>query len=147
MILKKVVNSGDYFTIPMSDGRQAICQVIWVGKDSSGQKFKRVFAFCVLSVGDDTNVPEKVSYLSFQDHMGAYKVIFTAVDKLISGEWPVIGGGPIADQKMVNFEFNMAGNLYVCGEFVRVLPSEEYKNYLTMGISGYVLVDRLLSQH
>ncbi len=147
MSLKQVVNSGDYFTIPMSDGRQAVCQVIWIGKNSSGQKFKRVFAFCVLSVGDEKDIPEKVSYLSFQDHMGTYEVIFTAVDKLFSGDWPVIGSGPIVDQKMVNFEFNMAGNLYLRGEFVKVLPSEEYKNYLTMGISGYVLVDRLLSQH
>ncbi|SEU11768.1 hypothetical protein [Pseudomonas graminis] len=147
MSLKQVVNSGDYFIIPMSDGRQAICQAVWIGKNSSGQTFKRVFAFCVLSVGNGKNIPEEVSYLSFQEYDGPFKVIFTAVDKLFSGEWPVIGSGPIVDQKMVNLEFHMAGDLYVCGEFVKVLPGEKYKDYLEMAVAGYVLVDRYLKQH
>ncbi|RYF57669.1 MAG: hypothetical protein EOO39_35165 [Cytophagaceae bacterium] len=141
------MNSGDYFTIPMTDGRQAVCQAIWIGKDSSGQTFKKVFAFCVLSVGDEKGIPDEVSYLSFQNHRGTFEVIFTAVDKLLSGEWPVIGRGPIKDEKMVNFEFNMAGDLYLCGEPVRVLAIDEYKDYLSMAISGYVLVERYLNQH
>jgi hypothetical protein len=147
MSSKKTVRSGDYFTIPMAEGRQAVCQAIWVGRNSSGQTFKKVFAFCVLSVGDEKKIPKEASYLSFQNHRGTFEVIFTAVDKLISGEWPVIGSGPIKDQKMLNFEFNMAGDLYRCGEHVRVLAIEEYQDYLLMGVSGYVLVERYLTQH
>lgn len=144
---KNTVESGDYFTVPMAEGRQAVCQVIWIGKNNPGQKFKRVFAFCVLSVGSEKDIPEGVGYLSFQDYQGEFKVIFTAVDNLLSGEWPVIGNGPIRDQEMVDFEFNMAGTLYRSGEPVRVLAIEEYKDYLEMGISGYVLVERYLTQH
>ncbi|MEX6664256.1 Imm26 family immunity protein [Pseudomonas sp. W2-17] len=147
MKLKQAVNSGDYFTIPMSDGRQAICQAIWIGKNNSDPTFKRVFAFCVLSVGDKKHIPEEISYLSFQNHRGTFKVIFTAVDKLLSGEWPIIGSGPIKDQRLVNLEFNMAGDLYLCGEFVRKLSGEEYKNYLLMGVAGYVLVENYLNQY
>lgn len=147
MSSKQKVNSGDYFTIPMTDGRQAVCQAIWIGKDSSGQTFKKVFAFCVLSVGDEKDIPDEVSYLSLQNHRGTFEVIFTAVHKLLSGEWPVIGRGPIKDEKMVNFEFNMAGDLYLCGEPVRVLAIDEYKDYLSMAISGYVLVERYLNQY
>jgi hypothetical protein len=147
MSSKQIVSNGDYFTVPMSDGRQAICQAIWIGRNCPGQKFKRVFAFCVLSVGDEKGISEEVSYLSFQDYKGSFRVIFTAVDNLLSGEWPVVGNGPIRDEKLVSLEFHMAGTLYRSGEPVRVLAIEEYKDYLEMAVAGYVLVDRYLKQH
>lgn len=124
--------------------RQCGSEKIAQGKHS--REYLR-FVFCVLSVGNGKNIPEEVSYLSFQEYDGPFKVIFTAVDKLSSGEWPVIGSGPIVDQKMVNLEFHMAGDLYVCGEFVKVLPGEKYKDYLEMAVAGFVLVDRYLKQH
>jgi hypothetical protein len=50
---------GDYFLIPMDDGRFAICQIIWMGSESKDQKFKKIFAFGVLSIGEDKTVPEE----------------------------------------------------------------------------------------
>lgn len=144
---KQTLNSGDYFIIPMPGGRSAVCQAIWIGKNCSGQTFKKIFAFCALSVGDNKEIPEKVEYLSFHDHKGTFKVIFTAIDKLLSGEWSIIGHGAVKDQQFVNLEFNMAGTLYACGEPVRKLAIEEYQDYLIMGVSGYVLVERYLEQH
>ena len=140
------VRCGDYFFIPMKDDRFAVCQIIWMGSDR-GKKFKNIFAFGVLSVGIDKNITEGGGYLSFKDHKDVFHVLFTAVDKLKSGEWPVLGAGEISDPSLENFEFNMAGTLYRQGESVRVLPIEEYQNYLLLSVSGYELIERFLQQY
>lgn len=57
-------------------------------------------------------MPEKVSYESFKDHRGDFKVIFTAVDKIKSGKWPVLHEGSVVDVSLSGLEFNMAGTLY-----------------------------------
>ncbi|MBC3949128.1 hypothetical protein [Pseudomonas folii] len=147
MNAKKTVNKGDYFVIPMSDGRGAVCQAIWMGIESEEGKFKNVFAFCVVSVGTDQRLPDENKYLVFEEHCGPFTVIFTAVGKCLSGEWPWLGSGVLDEPDLVDFEFNMAGNLYRSGYPVRMLPIDEYRNHLDMGISGYALVERYLMQH
>lgn len=147
MSSKITAKKGDYFTIPMVDGRNAICQIVWMGEESPGKKFKKVFAFCVLSVGVDKSVPKENEYLSFEDHKGMFKVIFTAVDKLLSGDWPILNAGDLKDPNMITFEFNMAGTLYRSGQPIRVLPIDEYKNHIAIAVSGYALVNDFLNQH
>jgi hypothetical protein len=73
--------------------------------------------------------------------------MFTAVDKLKSGEWPILRGGNINDRSLMDFEFNMAGTLYRRGYPVRVLSIDEYQDHLLMGVSGYALVERFLQQY
>ncbi|EKT4524843.1 hypothetical protein QEM13_004169 [Pseudomonas putida] len=137
---------GDYFLIPMEDGRSAVCQIIWLGNESKEQKFKKIFAFGVLSIGDSKEIPVGGSYLSFDDYRGGFIVIFTAIDKLKTGEWPILQSGEI-DDFFKDFEFNMAGALYSRGQPVRVLSFKEYKNYLLMSVSGYALVEDYLQRH
>lgn len=74
-------------------------------------------------------------------------MIFTAVDKLKSGEWLVLRPGSLCDSSLMRCEFNMAGTLYRRGEPVRVLSIDEYQNHLLMGVSGYALVERFLQQY
>ncbi|MET3052359.1 hypothetical protein ABXV19_11195 [Pseudomonas alkylphenolica] len=141
------MKSGDYFAIPMDDGRFAISQIIWMGGESKDKKFKNVFAFGVLSVGESKTVPDGGGYLNFKDHKGEFFVVFTAVDKLKTGEWLILKDGKINDPYLIEFEFNVAGTLYRLGHPVRVLAIEEYQNYLLMSVSGYALVERFLHQH
>ncbi|WP_123632819.1 MULTISPECIES: hypothetical protein [Pseudomonas syringae group] len=117
------------------------------GRRKSRKKFKKIFAFCVLSVSLDKYIPKENEYLSFEDHKGMFKVIFTAVDKLLSGEWPILNAGNLKDPNMITFEFNMAGTLYRSGEPVRVLPIEEYRNHIAMAVSGYALVNDFINQY
>ncbi|MFJ4111525.1 Imm26 family immunity protein [Pseudomonas sp. NPDC089758] len=141
------MQSGDYFLIPMEDGRFAVSQVIWMGIESKEQKFKKIFALGVLSIGREKTVPESTQYLSFKDHKESFAVIFTAVDNLKSGEWPILRPGSLCDSSWESFEFNMAGILYRRGEPVRLLSIDEYQNHLLMGVSGYALVERFLQQY
>ena len=75
----KCMQAGDYFSIPMEDGRFAISQIIWLGSESKEQKFKKVFAFAVLSISSNEEVSEDTKYLVFKDHRGSFTVMFTAV--------------------------------------------------------------------
>lgn len=138
---------GDYFAIPMEDGRSAIAQILWLGTDSIDRKFKKVFAFAVKSVGNDFTVYENEEYLSFKDHKGEFVVIFTSVESLTSGEWPRLQGGTILNKKYQELEFNMGGTLYKKGFPVQILEIDEYKEHLLMGVSGYALVENYLQQH
>jgi len=138
---------GDYFLIPMEDGRFAVSQVIWLGNESTEQRFKKVLAFGVLLVSGEKDIPESRGYLSFNDHRGDFAVIFAAIDKLKTGEWPILQSGSITDSPLADFEFNMAGTLYRRGRPIRVLAIDEYQHYLLMGVSGYTLVERFLQQY
>ncbi|MFK3820563.1 Imm26 family immunity protein [Pseudomonas sp. NPDC089407] len=141
------MQAGDIFYIPMEDGRFAISQVIWLGAESKEQKFKKIFAFAVLSIGNDQKIPEDQNYLVFSDHRGEFKVIFTAVDHLKAGEWPILQRGVVSDASLRGLEFNMAGTLYRGGNPVRVLDIDEYQDHILMGVSGFALVERFLQQH
>ncbi|WP_313318764.1 Imm26 family immunity protein [Pseudomonas sp.] len=141
------MQAGDFFSIPMEDGRFAIGQIIWLGIDSKEQKFKKIFAFAVLSVGTDEIVSEGEEYLVFKDHRGDFRVMFTAVDKLKTGEWPIIKRGVVSDPSLKDLEFNMAGTLYRRGVPVRVLAIDEYQNHMLMGVSGFALIERFLQQY
>lgn len=141
------MRAGDYFSIPMADGRFAISQIIWLGTESQEQKFKKVFAFAVLSVSTNEEVPEDVKYLVFKDHRGSFSVIFTAVDKLKTGDWHILQHGVVSDAALKDFQFNMAGTLYRRGSPVRVLAIEEYQDYILMGVSGFALVENFLQQY
>ncbi|GKS08907.1 hypothetical protein PSTH1771_27845 [Pseudomonas syringae pv. theae] len=48
MSSKITAKKGDYFTIPMVDGRNAICQVVWMGEESPEKNLQKfsLFAFC-----------------------------------------------------------------------------------------------------
>lgn len=144
MSIIKRVSDGDYFVIPLSDGRSAVCQLVWMGRKGESEKFKKIMAFAVLCVGGGSEVPNNNEYLIFENYRGKYQVIFTAVDKLLSGEWPVIASGQLQNEKLLGFEFNMGGTLYRRGEMVRVLSIDEYSAYLNMGVSGFELVDNIL---
>ncbi|KIY37542.1 hypothetical protein TZ03_27285 [Pseudomonas sp. 10-1B] len=141
------MREGDYFAIPMEDGRSAVSQIIWLGSNSKDQKFKNIFAFSVLSVGNGRDVIGRSEYLQFEGYRGPFVVLFTAIDKLKSREWPTLKSGIIAGGSLKEFEFNMAGTLYRQGHPVRVLPIEEYQNYLVMAVSGYALVEKFLQQY
>ncbi|POG03943.1 hypothetical protein BGP82_22035 [Pseudomonas putida] len=143
----KSMQAGDYFSIPMEDGRFAISQIIWLGAESKEQKFKKVFAFAVVSISSSEEMPEDARYLAFKDHRGSFTVIFTAVDKLTAGEWPILQHSVVSDSALKDFEFNMAGTLYRRGSPVRILAIEEYQNHILMSVSGFALVENFLQQH
>ncbi|WP_060511702.1 hypothetical protein [Pseudomonas sp. NBRC 111124] len=131
----------------MEDGRFAISQIIWLGTESKEQKFKKIFAFGVLAIGNDERVSESEEYLVFKDCRENFTVIFAAVDKLKAGEWPVLQRGVVYDASLEELEFNMAGTLYRRGVPVRVLPIDEYQNHRLMAVSGFALIENFLQQY
>lgn len=147
MKAENTIKAGDYFTVPLSDGRFALCQGIWNGVNSDKKKFKNIFAFCVLSVSDDKLPSDNGSYLEFEYNKKKFKVIFSALEKISSGEWQVVGSGLLEKREFKDFYFNMAGTLYCNGDPVGVLPLDEYQRYITLAVSGYALIDKFLMQY
>lgn len=73
--MKVKYKEGDIFVIPMSNGKYALCQVVFAPK----QKFKQAIGFCILSIQDTEEFEEKSSLtsLSFEKFGKVMKVIFT----------------------------------------------------------------------
>lgn len=84
-------------------------------------------------------------YRTFKEHGGEFTVIFTAVKKLLTGEWVKLRSGTLSEAYQV-LEFNIAGTLYRNGFPVRILALDEYRAYSLLSVSGYALVDRYLQQ-
>ncbi|HDC4320769.1 TPA: hypothetical protein O8L55_004718, partial [Enterobacter cloacae] len=53
--MKVKYKEGDIFVIPMSNGKYALCQVVFAPK----QKFKQAIGFCILSIQDTEEFEEK----------------------------------------------------------------------------------------
>jgi len=134
---------GDIFLIPTADGRFAVCQIVCALKG----RFKKAFAFGVLSIQADKSIPQHDEFLKFKNSRGMTNVIFAAVDSLKSGEWEIIGNIPLTEWKKELQIFHSAGHLYNGDEYVRMLDKSEYKQFNVMGVAGNELVQQYLAQH
>ncbi|WP_397346705.1 immunity 26/phosphotriesterase HocA family protein [Paenibacillus polymyxa] len=75
MVFKRIKHrEGDIFVIPLHDGRFAVCQVIC----ALYGRFKKVFSFGVLSIGQNQAYEGETTYLPFTNYRGRFEVIFTA---------------------------------------------------------------------
>ncbi|MDX5631166.1 MULTISPECIES: Imm26 family immunity protein [unclassified Brenneria] len=141
--MKVKYREGDIFSIPLSNGKYAICQIIFSPKG----KFKQVIAFCLLFIQDDEefNNDGLLNPMSIEKFGKATKVIFTGNQKINNGLWKIIGYADLSEEKKKLRIFNYAGGLYNGEEEIRRIPVSEYPNYTTMGVSGFELVDNLLT--
>ncbi|KLG14472.1 hypothetical protein YA49_00275 [Enterobacter cloacae subsp. cloacae] len=140
--MKVKYKEGDIFVIPMSNGKYALCQVVFAPK----QKFKQAIGFCILSIQDTEEFEEKISLttLSFEKFGKEMKVIFTGNQNISKGIWKIVGHANLTEEKKQLKIFNYAGGLYDGEEEIRRLSVAEYPNYTTMGVSGFELVDNVL---
>ena len=60
---------GDIFLIPTADGRFAVCQIVCALKG----RFKKAFAFGVLSIQADKTIPQHDEFLKFKNSRGMTK--------------------------------------------------------------------------
>lgn len=129
--MKVKYKEGDIFVIPMSNGKYALCQVIFDPK----KKFKQVIGFCILSIQDTEEFEEKSSLtpLSFEKFGKEMKVIFTGNQNISKGIWKIIDYANLTEEKKQLKIFNYAGGLYDGEEEIRRLSVAEYPNYTTMG--------------
>ena len=140
--MKVKYKEGDIFVIPMSNGKYALCQVVFAPK----QKFKQAIGFCILSIQDTEECEENSSLtpLSFEKFGKKMKIIFTGNQNISKGIWKIIGYANLTEEKKQLKIFNYAGGLYDGEEEIRRLSVAEYPNYTTMGVSGFELVDNVL---
>lgn len=134
---------GDIFVIPMSNGKYALCQIVFAPK----QKFKQAIGFCILSIQNTKKVRDSgaLTPLSFEKFGKEMKVIFTGNQNITKGLWKIIGHADLTEDKKQLKIFNYAGGLYDGEEEIRRLSVAEYPNYTTMGVSGFELVDNVLT--
>ncbi|AVV85014.1 hypothetical protein SPWS13_3285 [Shewanella putrefaciens] len=59
--------------------------------------------------------------------------------------WKIIDHVNLTEEKERLKIFNYAGGLYKGEEEIRRIPVSEYPNYLTMDVSGFELVDNILT--
>ncbi|MEH4623386.1 immunity 26/phosphotriesterase HocA family protein [Phytobacter diazotrophicus] len=134
---------GDIFVIPMSNGKYALCQIVFAPK----QKFKQAIGFCILSIQNTKKVRDSgaLTPLSFEKFGKEMKVIFTGNQNITKGLWKIIANADLTEDKKQLKIFNYAGGLYDGEEEIRWLSVAEYPNYTTMGVSGFELVDNVLT--
>lgn len=135
--------AGDIFVIPMHDGRYAICQVICALYD----RFKQAFSFGVLAIQQDNNYHGEQKHLLFNNHRGEFSMIFTASKFIRNGTWTVIDYRPLSiEQEQLQY-FSCSTHLYHNDDYVRLLEINELKNYPSLGVAGYELVQQYLAQY
>ncbi|KAA8995763.1 hypothetical protein FJU30_23735 [Affinibrenneria salicis] len=134
---------GDIFSILLSNGKYAICQIIFSPKG----KFKQIIAFCVLFIQDNEYFINDgiLNPMSVEEFGNTTKVIFTGNQKMSNGLWKIIGHADLSEEKKQLRIFNYAGGLYNGEEEIRRIHVAEYPNYTTMGVSGFELVDNILT--
>ncbi|POE08552.1 hypothetical protein BV921_15075 [Pectobacterium odoriferum] len=141
--MKIKYKEGDIFVIPLSNGKYAMCQVVFSPK----AKFKKVIAFCVLSIQDseifkNDGILEPISFEKFGNKT---KVIFTGNQNISAGVWKIVGCADLSEESRKLKIFNYAGGLYHGEEEIRRIPVSEYPNHTTMGVSGFELIDNILT--
>lgn len=141
--MKVKYKEGDIFVIPMSNGKYALCQIVFAPE----QKFKQTIGFCILSIQNTEELEDNCSLipLSFEKFGKEMKVIFTGNQNMSKGVWKIIGHADLTEEKKQLKIFNYAGGLYNGEEEIRRLSVDEYPNYTTMGVSGFELVDNVLT--
>ncbi|WP_426334053.1 immunity 26/phosphotriesterase HocA family protein [Paenibacillus silvae] len=138
---RKSYNEGDIFLIPMHDGRFAVCQVVCALRD----RFKKAFSFGVMSIQRDETVSlEDGEFLVYSYGKRKSSVIFTSPKLLKDGTWSIIGNIPLTPAKKELQVFQCAGAVYNGDEYIRMVPPEEYSQYITMGVAGFELVQNHL---
>jgi len=142
--MKVKYREGDIFVIPLSNGEYAICQIVFASKG----KFKKIIAFCVLSIQNDEefNNDGFLNPISVEKFGKETKVIFTGNQNIINGIWKILDHNDLTEDKKQLKIFNYAGGLYNGDEGIRRISVAEYPNYTTMGVSGFELVDNLLTR-
>ncbi|MEZ3139532.1 Imm26 family immunity protein [Citrobacter braakii] len=141
--MKVKYKEGDIFIIPLSNGKNAISQVVFAPKG----KFKKIIAFCTLSIQDDERFTNDgiLAPISFEKFGKKTEVIFTGNQNISNGLWKIIDHVDLNEDKKKLRVFNYAGGLYNGEEEIGRIPVSEYPNYTTMGVSGFELVDNILT--
>lgn len=141
--MKVKYREGDVFIIPLSNGKYAMCQVIFAPK----VKFKKIISFCTLSIQDDEVFANDdfLTPISVEEFGKKTEVIFTGNQNISNGLWKIIDHVDLSEDKKKLRIFNYAGGLYNGEEEIRRIPVSEYPDYTTMEVSGFELVDKILT--
>ncbi|WP_017348150.1 Imm26 family immunity protein [Pantoea sp. A4] len=141
--MKVKYKEGDVFVIPLSNGKYAICKVVFAPKG----KFKKIISFCVLSIQHDEIFINDgiIKPISFEKFGKKTQVLFTGNQNISNGLWKVIDCVDLTEDEVELKVFNYAGGLYNGETEIRRIPIAEYPNYTAMGVSGFELVDNILT--
>lgn len=95
--MKVKYKEGDIFVFPMSNGKYALCQIVFAPK----QKFKQAMGFCILSIQNTEELKDNSSLtpLSFEKFGREMKVIFTGNQNICKGIWKIIGHANLTEEK------------------------------------------------
>lgn len=141
-----VYKEGDVFVIALSDGRFAVCQIVF----SSQGKFKKVFAFCVLSIQEgrdfDLDRADDFPPMAFLKFKREVRIIFAGIQLIAKGEWPIIGHSDLYGDKLEMKIFNYSGGLFNGDEEIGRIPVSDYSKYTTMEVCGFDLVQKILME-
>lgn len=140
--MKKKYTSGDIFTIPLENGKYAICQIIWAPTGD----YKNVFSFCTLETGNHSPSREtdETSPLLLNDDERTVEVIFSGTKNITSGKWAVIGHEDLSGRSKKLMTFNIAGSLHEGDTFIRKLTPNEYTIHPSMSVFGFELIQDIL---
>jgi len=138
----KKYGEGDIFVIPMNNGMNAMCQIIWAPKGD----YKNIFSFCVLKIQKDKAFDKNSNQdaISLKDNDKEIKVIFTSVKKLANGEWDIIDNSEISEKNDTLKIFNLSGDLHYGEEVRKRISVNEYTSYTSMSVLGYELIQNIL---
>ncbi|WP_411342982.1 Imm26 family immunity protein [Paenibacillus sp. WLX1005] len=142
---RRKYETGDIFTIPMHDGRFAICQIVCALRG----RLKQALPFGVLYIGRSQELPadHDGEFLVFDSYRGSFQVIFGAVSNINAGRWNITSHLPLTPEKEALQIFRYSTSLYHGDTFLRILPQAEWGNYQILEVAGNELVQNYLAQH
>ena len=95
--MKVKYKEGDIFVIPLSNGKYAICHIVFV----PSKKFKQAIGFCILSLQNTEELMDSgaLTPLIFEKFGKEMKVIFTGNQNISKGVWKIIGYADLTEEK------------------------------------------------
>ena len=141
---KSTYKEGDLISIALSNGKYAICKIIFKPID----RLKQVVGLTILAVQDEINLSliDNNHFIEIEVNSKNLKCIFTGNQNLKNGEWAIVSESKLtAIEKSMQW-FIYANHLYHQEEFIRNANEEDYKIYPTLSVMGFVLLDNLLKE-
>jgi len=122
---------GDIITIPYSDSKNALAQIVWIST-----LIKNGMGLIIFSA--DFKKEDYVSTLkalSINIPVGKITTIYADVRNVNDEVWPILGNSEITHVERY-ITHNIGGDLYIGDNFLRHLKPEEYENYQKVLNSG-----------
>lgn len=135
---------GDIISIPLTNGKTAVCKIIFA---PTGQ-LKQVIGCTVIDIQYNLNLEilNLQEYISIDSNPRNTNCFFTGNQFVKNGNWTVLGTSLLSEKEKTMQNFIYACQLYHNEELIRNANEEDYSKFPTLNVMGFALVDQILTR-